>query len=284
MKNAIITAAIALLATFVGVKMFAPAGTAAAQSETALQRVLRTQTLRCAYTVAPTFIEKDANTGQLSGLGFDVTEAIAKALGIAVVWGPEVGPHEIFEGFKNNAFDANCSGYWRTPERAHGGDFTDPIFYTPAHIFVRKGEQRFKTLADLNKPEVTFVGMDGEATVPMLPVFFPQAKAQMLPGMAQFVDRFLAVTGGKADATIADLSMGQEFMAKNPGVLEQLPLPPLVTQASALILAHDEQGLKNFLDAGIASVREKGILQEIIRTHNVYPGGFLPPASQVGAL
>lgn len=264
--------------------LFAPEINLEGRQETALERVLRTGELRCAFTTAPSFVEKDPNTGQMSGLGYDITEEVAKVLGVKVVWGPEVGPHEVFEGFKNNAFDANCTGYWRTPERAHGGDFTDPIFYTTAHLFVRKGENRFKTLADFNRKNITFIGMDGEGTNVIVRRLMPQANLNLLPGMVAVAERFMSVADGKGDVTVADLSMGASFMENNPGKIEVFASAPLETTASVILLAHGQEGLKSFLNAGIAALREKGILNDIIARHDIYPGSFLPPASQVGSL
>ena len=154
---------------------------------------------------------------------------------------------------------------------------------TPSsHLFVRKGETRFKKLSDFNSPDVTFVVMDGEATVTMVPRFFPKAKVYALPGMAPVSDRFLAVIGNKADVTITDLSMGMEFIDTNPGKLELFPSKPLETTSSVILLQHGQQELKNFLDAGIAALREKGILNQLIAKHSTYPNMFLPPASEVG--
>ncbi|MCP5404744.1 MAG: transporter substrate-binding domain-containing protein [Pseudomonadaceae bacterium] len=280
---------VALLAAVVGGLagwLVAPEGNGggAVAQETALERVLRTGVLRCAYTTAPSFIEKDPNTGEMSGLGYAITEELGKVLGVKVQWGPEVGPHEVFEGFNNNAFDANCTGYWRTPERAHGGDFSDPIFYTTAHLFVRKGETRFKTLADFDSKDVTFIGMDGEGTNVIVKRLLPQANLKLLPGMVAVAERFMSVADGKGDVTAADLSMGASFMQNNPGKIEVFPSPPLETTASVILIAHHQEGLKSFLNAGIAALREKGILNDIIAKHDVYPGSFLPPASQVGRL
>lgn len=279
-----LTICLAVLASLVAVHLWAPMQGVVEKEETALERVLRTQTLRCAYTVAPTFVDKDPNTGKLSGLGYDITEAMGAALGIKISWGPEVGPHEIFEGFKNNRFDANCTGYWRTPERAHGGDFTNPIFYTPARMFVRKGETRFKTLDDFNRADVTLSTQDGEATEALVRKQLPKAKIFALPGMAPVTDRFVAVVSGKADATPMDVSLGLEFMAQNPGKLELFDSEPLATLPSTIVIAHNQQSLKNFLDAGIAALKEKGELKQILLKNSKYKGSFLPPAVEVGTL
>jgi len=54
------------------------------EKESAFDRVMRTKTLRCGYTIYPPFFSKDPNTGEFSGLFHDFTEQIGKELGIKI--------------------------------------------------------------------------------------------------------------------------------------------------------------------------------------------------------
>lgn len=277
MKQFILTVLVAVVAAFGAVKVMAP-GEAEAQKETALERVLRTGTLRCAYVLYPTYIDKDPNTGKMSGLTHDISEALAKALGLKVEWTAEVAVGEVFQGM-GTKFDANCAGFWRTPERARGGDFSRPLFFTPSYIYVRADDGRFKAVEDFNKPEVVFSGLDGEGTTRILQARFPNAKVHSLPNLTPATDRFLAVIGKKADATAMEGSIGAEFMAKNPGKLKQFPVP-LASLPNVIVLPHGEQELKNFLDAGIAHLLEQGEMAALIDKHIKFKGTVILPASE----
>lgn len=274
----VLTVLFAVIAGVGAVKVMG-SGEAKAAKETALERVLRTNTLRCAYTLYPTFVEKDPNTGKMSGLTYDLTEELGKALGLKVEWVAEVGSAELFQGM-GTKYDANCSSYWRTPERARGGDFTRPIFYTPSYIYVRADDDRFKTLDDFNNPGVTLAMLDGEATSALLVQAFPKSKALSFPSLTPATDRFLAVVGGKADATAMEGSIGAAFMEANPGKLRQLM--PFGNMANVIVIPHHEQAFKNFLDAGIAALLEQGTLRTVINRHIRHRGTVLLPAGDAG--
>lgn len=256
-------------------------GDAARTRETALERVLRSGTLRCAYTIYDTYIDRDPNTGLLSGLSYELTEALGKALGLKVEWTAEVGSHELFAGM-GTKYDANCTGYWRTPERAHGGDFTRPIFYTPTYYYVRAEENRFNTPDDFNNPAVTFSLLDGEGTSMAAGYMFPKAKQAWLPGLTPVSDRILAVATNKADVVIIESSVADGFMKNNPGRIRRFSDKPAINMASVLLIPHHEQAFKNFLDAGIAALLEKGELKAIVKRHNMGEGAVILPATEAG--
>lgn len=256
--------------------LFSPKGSESSKPETALERVLRTGTLRCAYTLYPTYIDKDPNSGKLSGLFYDMTEALAANLGLNVEWGPEVGTHEIFEGFKNDAFDANCSGYWRTPERARGGDFSRPIVWTPVHLYVRASESRFEKESDLNAKNITFATLDGEATENLVDKIFPNAAKASLPGLTPVTDRFLSVESGKADVTYMDASTAASYMEANPNKIKRLEPSQAVVLPSVLVLKRGDDDLRRFLDVGIADMLATGELRAIVHRHPAFDAYALP--------
>ena len=250
------------------------------QAETTLERVLRTGTLRCAYTIYPTYVEKDPTTGKLSGMFYDMVNTLGKTLGVKVDWVAEVGTDSIFEGFRTNRYDAVCAGYWRTPGRAHGGSFTRPIVFTPVYLYIRNNEQRFHAMEDFNKPTVTFSTMDGEATEAVVKGNFPQAKTVSLPGLTPATDRFLNVAAGKTDATMMEGGIGAEFMAANPGKIRLFTQHPMMTGASVLVIPHGESDLKDFLDAGISGMLESGEMRQLVHRYIKYPGAVLLPADE----
>src|ERR1019366_454810 len=203
----------ALLVLFTALPAFA----SDKQANEVYDRVVKTRTLRCAYTIYPTFIDKDPNTGKLSGLFHDLTEEIGRQLNLKIVWAEEVPTDAIFEGFRTGRYDAVCPGYFATPSRTAGGDFTRPLVFIPFNMYVRTGESRFKSFADFNNPGVTISTMDGEASQIAVNDAFPQAHQNTLPGTTAATDRFMAVAGGKSDATPMEAAIGMEDKAHHPG-------------------------------------------------------------------
>jgi len=255
-----------------------PVFAAEGQSSSLYDRVVKTKVLRCAYTLYPGFVDRDPNTGEMSGLSYDLVNAIGSQLGIKVEWTDEVGVDVIFEGFKNQRYDMACSGYNLTPSRAWAADATMPIFYTPSYLYVRAGEARFKSEDDLDSPNVSVAAMDGEATSLVATERFPKARVESLMGMAPATDRFEMVASGKADFTPMEASIGNDYMAKNPGKIMQFGAHPIITMPSVIYVPQNERQLKALLDVGIQSAQSSGAMERIVRKYAKHSGDILLPA------
>ncbi len=251
---------------------------------TAFDRVITKRELRCAYTIYPTFVEKDPNTGKFSGLFYDLMEEMGKQLEIKIIWSEEVGSDNIFEGLKTGRYDAVCAGYFGTPARTFGGDFTKPVFYMPYNAYVRADDTRFKKFEDLNSDKVTFSTLDGELSSVIQAKRFPLSKAISLPGLTPATDRLEAVVSKKADVTMMEPSIAEEYMAANPGILKQLTEQPLEVGGSVIIIPHHEHALKNMLDATIDSMTITNTLQPIIKKHQKFKGSFFAPSKPYEAV
>ncbi len=241
-------------------------------------RVIKARTLRCAYTTYPTFVEKDPNTGQFSGLFYDLVNEVGRQLGIKIEWTEEVGTDAIFEGFKTGRYDAVCPGYFAAPSRTWGGDFTKPLVFIPFELWVRASETRFKTFDDLNNPKVTIATLDGEMSQIATNETFPLATQKSLPGLTPATDRFVMVSTGKADATPMEAAIGAEYMKNNPGKIMRFGTKPGRVGGSTSIIPHDEFKLKEMLDTAIDTMLWTGALERIIGKHQKYPGTMLLPA------
>ena len=57
--------------------------------ESAYDRVMRTNEIRCGYGIYAPWIQKDLVTGEIKGVMADVAEAVAKQLDMKLVWGEE---------------------------------------------------------------------------------------------------------------------------------------------------------------------------------------------------
>jgi ABC-type amino acid transport substrate-binding protein len=59
--------------------------------ETAFDRITKTNTLRCGYAIATPWFWIDMKTNQPTGVGYDMTNAIAAKIGLKVDWVEETG-------------------------------------------------------------------------------------------------------------------------------------------------------------------------------------------------
>jgi len=254
-----------------------PAFASDKQANGVYDRVVKTRTLRCAYTIYPPFIAKDTATGEISGLFHDLLEQMGKELGIKIVWAEEIGSDAIFSGLGTGRYDAVCAGYFSTPSRANGGNFTKPLVFVPTYLYVRKGEKRFHNLDDFNKPGVKIGTMDGEFSQIFKNDRLPLAGEVSLGGLSSAAERLEVVATGKADATLIEAAIGNEYMAHNPGKLEPWGIAPVHIGGSVVILPHGEYDLVAYLNAAIDSLLYAGTLENIVQKYQKSRGSFLLP-------
>ncbi len=103
--------------------------------ESVFDRVIKTRTINCGYSIGAPYVEKDPNTGKLSGINYDIMEDIGKALGLKINWVEETGIGDVVAGLDSNRFDVYCATLWPDPGRMQTMSYTSPLFFTPVHAY-----------------------------------------------------------------------------------------------------------------------------------------------------
>ena len=215
---------------------------------------------------------RDPNTGQLSGIFYDVMTEIGRRLNVKINWVEEVGYGVIAEGFVTDRYDAFCSTVWPTVERTRGGAFTIPIFYSPIDIFVRANDHRFDgNLDKLNDPSISFSGRDGDISATYARTAFPNAK---LAGIAQLVDTAQTlddVAHGKADATINEPGLLAQYLEKNPGSLVNLtPDHPIRVSANTVMVGADQYQFMVVLNVALQELLNDGFIEKVLGKYDKF--------------
>ncbi|MDD5586729.1 MAG: transporter substrate-binding domain-containing protein [Alphaproteobacteria bacterium] len=274
------------LLVLLGAYLFAP-GWRAAQphaAETAYERVMRTGTLRCGYIIAAPGLIKDAKSGQLSGLVYDLMTAIGTTLNLKIDWAEETTFATELEGLKTRRFDVICSTLYLRPNLMPFAELTQPYFYLPINVIQRKGEERFKTKADIDRPGVKMGAVDGTMPSIIAQEDFKQAAIYSMPQMSAYSENLLAVMTGKADVTFVDPLVYGSFAKNNPGQLEvntTVPAPRLF--ANILAVQKGEHDLVTMLSAAIQHLLNNGKVEEIIRAYEPFPGAIFRVATPYAA-
>ena len=241
----------------------------AAGKESAFDRVVRTGTLRCAYIVYPPETIKDPNTGKLSGTIVDLTEEAGRQLGWTIDWVVEVGFSDMFDGLKSGKYDALCSGLWESPARAKNALFTIPINYGVHYAFSRAGDDRFdKDIDAANNPEIKIAVIDGEYADFVAKESFPRAQTYRLPHLSDVSQVLLSVATGKADIAFLQKASARGFLENNKGKLKVIENPVRVMPAPAIVVASEEQQLKNVLDAAFRFLLNNGFVEKTLRKYD----------------
>jgi ABC-type amino acid transport substrate-binding protein len=248
--------------------------------ETAFDRVMRTQTLRCGYGVWPPFVIKDANSGKLSGMTHDYVETLGEALKLKVVWAEEVGWGDFPAALESGRIDAFCVGVWPNAARARQVDFVTPITYQPSYAFARADDKRFDNSLDaINDPSFTASVQDGDSSAAIAAADFPKAKTLQIPQLAHWSELYINIVARKADVTFLDPVSAAEYNASNPGKIRRVPSKtPIRVFGNSIALAQGEDKLRRMLDTATQELISSGKSERIIVRYERFPGTFLRPA------
>lgn len=242
----------------------------AAEKESAYDRVMRTGTIRCGYIQWPSVLDKDPNTGALSGAFYDFVEEIGKQLSLKILWAEEVNYATPFEGFSSGRYDVFCGPIAPTAARSREADFTSPFAYWPFYLYVREGDTRFDGKYEMaNDPGVKLMGYDGDYSSIIAAQDFPKAQLVSIAQLADPAQALLEISGGRADAFATDPVMADRYISHNPGKVRRVPGPPLRSLPTTIALPPDEFRLWRMLDITVQDIAGTGGIEKIL---DKYPG------------
>jgi ABC-type amino acid transport substrate-binding protein len=244
-------------------------GQAAAQ-ETAYERVMRTSTIRCAYSPYAPALIKDPNTGEMSGIFYETVNEIGRRLGLKVEWTEEVGYGVIAEGFNTHRYDAFCNTVWPTAERSREASFTLPVYYSQVGLYVRADDHRFDDdFTKLNSPDVTFVVKDGDVSDAYKNDMFPLAKKVSIPQLADTGQLIEDVANGKADVAVNEPMLLIEYSKANPSKVRNLAEGhPISVSPNTIMLPKNEYQLKMMFDVALTELHNNGFIARTIARHD----------------
>jgi polar amino acid transport system substrate-binding protein len=153
-------------ATFFGLMLALSISTgAAAVEDSVMKQLVPTGKLRVgvAYAPAPTpiFVVKDA-AGDVHGVPRDLGTALAKALGVSVEIVVTATTGELTDACSSGAIDIGFMP--ADDERRSRVDFSPPYFVIES-TYLAAGSSDIKTLADVDRAEISVVGIAGSTTM-----------------------------------------------------------------------------------------------------------------------
>ena len=248
-----------------------------ASKQTVLERIIEEGKLRCGYMSYAPYIEIDTVTGEATGVAVDMTEAIAKKIGVDVEWSQETGFGTFIEDIKANRFDAVCAPIWKNASRATQVSFSIPYGYQTVEAWVRIDDDRFSSLTDINKETVTISVTDGEMGETIANQSFPKAKQFSIPQSSPFSDLLMNVVTGKADVVFVEPKFVEDFLKNNPEILKKVALEkPLRAFPITMVVSKEAQDLKRVIDSALEEMMNTAEMDEILIEHN-RPDLFLKP-------
>ncbi|WP_029007357.1 substrate-binding periplasmic protein [Azospirillum halopraeferens] len=181
-----------------------------------VEAILRQGELKIGYIPSPPGTAKDPKTGELTGFYVDAARSIAEQMGVRPVF-VETTWANFVAGLQAGQFDMSIGATFATVKRATVVDFTRPIFYLGSVAVVKSDEERFASLADMNKPDVRIAVVQGTAAEDFVRRTIPNARMTSLAG-GNLTAGFMEVAAGRADASFEDLFTATRFTEQQPGV------------------------------------------------------------------
>ncbi|MCB9987958.1 MAG: ABC transporter substrate-binding protein [Rhodospirillales bacterium] len=249
----------------------------AADNESVYDRVMKSGTIRCGYAMWPGHLNKDPNTGEMSGVFYDYMETLARNLNLKIEWAEEIGWGDMVAALKFNRIDAYCVTTAYNAERAREVDFLSPLFYMPSDLFVQADDTRFDYHPEkLNDPAITMTIVEGDIYNKITDRNFPQAQTLDLPQLASMAELYMTVADGKADATLSEVSGALEFMAANPGKIRRVKLEkPFQAMPVSIPVKGGEYRFQRMLDIATIEMLNNSTFEAILKKYEKYPGTFL---------
>jgi polar amino acid transport system substrate-binding protein len=256
-------------------------GAKADEKVSAYDRVMKTHTIRCGYALwPPAIMTKDPNTGQMGGIFYDITEAMAKNLGLSVVWAEEVswGPN-IEAGLQTGRYDLFCAPLWIHAPGAPWYSYSIPLMYSSTHLYTRVGDTRFDdNISKLNSPEYKLSMVDGEQSAVIAEKFFPKARRVALSQSSELTQMLMEVSTGKADAVFLEPSLAKDFSDKNPGKIRQATKKPFAVWPNVYGADINDEKFMRMINSALTEMLNDGEIDTIIDRYSPDRGVFMPVA------
>jgi polar amino acid transport system substrate-binding protein len=235
--------------------------------------------VRAAYVVGAPLFTIDPNTGQKSGIFYDIVTAAATHLGLKVEWTQEVGYGQMTQDLNSGKYDIVGSGVWINSNRAKNAVFTIPVYYDAVFAYARAGDTRFtSSLSNLNSPQFIISTMDGELGTMIAQSDFPKAKTLQLPQNADFSQMIQNVISGKADIVFLSASAARAYQATNPGKIVAVDIAPIQVFPDAVMLPEGQYELQQTLNYALMEMQNDGEINKILAKY-APSGSFLPVAA-----
>lgn len=214
-----------------------------------MERIISEKKIKVGYIPAPPGTIKDPLSGEVKGYYVDGLRYIFRTIHvepelIETTWA------NFAAGLQSGQFDLSMAGTFATIQRAAAVEFTKPINYLGYSAIIKKGDARFKTLADLNQEGIKIAVLQGGAGLEYVKEYFPKVTIITL-ATGDLTAPFVEVSAGRADVGIEDASQARRYAAQQPGVTDLFEDNPYNVLPIAWSVRRGNQDLLNFMNTAI---------------------------------
>jgi len=239
------------------------------QDKYVTEGVIENNELRVGYIIYPPLLTKDANTGELSGISYDLVEEVAKELGLTANWVEEVGWGTAIEGLDTGRYDVLGTQMWPNEAREKKAVFSVAPMNSVIYPYVKKGDDRYSSdLSVINAPENRIIALDGEMAVFIAQEDYPKATLNTLSQLSSYAEVFLNITQNKADISFAEPSAAEDFLNANPGSIERVGNEPVRSFGNSFAFDKENTDLHALWNKALNKVIKKGAVEKILEKYD----------------
>ncbi len=203
-------------------------------------------------------------TGEYEGIDADLAEAIAASLGVKVEYVPTTWP-TLTADTQAEKFDIAICGITRTPLRERLMAMSDGYAANGKTILCRKKDaKKFKSLADINKPDVRVMHNPGGTNEKFAIANLPNAQRIVFPQNAEIPQQ---VADGNADIMITETVEAIRYVKLNPDLAAPLLDEPFTKNTFGILMAQGDQPWLNYVNFILAEMKYDGRLEALQEKH-----------------
>lgn len=223
------------------------------------------------YAIYPPYIQKDLNTGELTGFSIDVAKELARQMDVKPKF-IESTWDTFISDIKLEKFQLFVGPIFHSVKRAMEVDFPEPYGYFSAVAgLAKKSENRFASPSDLDKEGIVISVPQAWTSHEWAKRFLTKPKINAFKQSdASFV--FADLVAGNCDVALADAPSVQQYLEKNPNQ-DVKPLfldkPVSFVQAGFAITKGDPIWLE-FVSESIRIMRTEGTIGSLAQKYNLY--------------
>ncbi|MCH3950482.1 MAG: transporter substrate-binding domain-containing protein [Acidaminococcus sp.] len=203
---------------------------------------------------------KNKDTGKYEGFDAELAEKLADSLHVKVEYVPTTWK-TLSQDTKDGKFDLALCGITRTFDRERTLTMSDGYLLFGKTILCRaKDAGKFKSLADINKPEVKVMVNPGgtnekfaRANLPKATLLVHEQNAE-IPGL---------VGDGKADIMITETMEARKYVKLNDKLAAPLVDSPFTKSRFGALMAKGDQDFLNYVNFFMAEMETNGTMDQL---------------------
>ncbi|MBJ3776471.1 substrate-binding periplasmic protein [Acuticoccus mangrovi] len=236
-----------------------------AVAEDAFERMLSEKTLRIGWIMSPPGSQKDPITQELKGYYIDIISFVLKQVNVEPEF-IETQWSTFVAGLQAKQFDIVAAGTFASIPRAASVAFTSPIFYLGYDATVRAGDDRFKSLDDIDQEGVTVAVVQGTGGHEFVKRTFSKANIVAL-STNDLSSSLIAVQSGRADVAVEDAWATRRYIQTHPELVSLFSNTPYNLQPIAWATRYEDRDLREFLNTALEWMRINGKIEEFVKQY-----------------